>query len=67
MGTIEIKVSDYYDKPKFYAYMPEEIFNALEAAFIAGGKTAIVPRFAFELMLKNLNNETKKEDPESPN
>ena len=39
MGTIEIKVSDYYDKPKFYAYMPEEIFNALETAFISGETT----------------------------
>lgn len=67
MGTIEIKVSDYYDKPKFYAYMPEEIFNALEVAFIAGEKTAIVPRFAFGLMLKNLNNETEKEKPQNTN
>lgn len=67
MGTIEIKVSDYYDKPKFYAYMPEEIFNALEAAFISGETMAVVSKFAFELMLKTAKNETKKEDPESPN
>ena len=62
MGTIEIKVSEFYDKPKYYPDMPEEIFNALEAAFINGEKFAIVPKFAFELMLKTINHE--KERPE---
>lgn len=67
MGTIEIKVSDYYDKPKFYAYMPEEIFNALEAAFISGQKMAVVPKFAFELMIKTASNESKSKKPKSCN
>lgn len=57
MGTIEINVSEYYDKPKYYPNMPEVIFNALEAAFIAGEKTAIVPRLEFDLMLKNISYE----------
>lgn len=35
--TIEIKVSEYYDQPKYYGDMPEAVFNALEAAFISGG------------------------------
>lgn len=67
MGTIEIKVSDYYDKPKFYAYMPEEIFNALEAAFIAGEKTAIVPKLEFDLMLKNISYEQEEKGAQNHN
>ena len=42
--TIEIKVSEYYDQPKYYGDMPEAVFNALEAAFISGAETAIVPK-----------------------
>ena len=38
--TIEIKVSEYYDQPKYYGDMPEAVFNALEAAFISGAETA---------------------------
>ena len=49
--TIEIKVSEYYDQPKYYGDMPEAVFNALEAAFISGAETAIVPKTAFEMML----------------
>ena len=30
--TIEIKVAEYYDQPKYYGDMPEVVFNALEAA-----------------------------------
>ena len=37
--TIEIKVSEYYDQPKYYGDMPEAVFNALEAAFISGAET----------------------------
>ena len=38
--TIEIKVSEYYDQPKYYGDMPEAVFNALEAAFISGAESA---------------------------
>ena len=57
MSTIEIQVAEYYNKPKFYGFMPEEIFNALEAAFIEGKDTAGVPAEAFNLMLKQFYNE----------
>ena len=28
--TIEIKVAEYYDQPKYYGDMPEAVFNALK-------------------------------------
>lgn len=36
METIVIQVSEYYNKPKYYGFMPEVMFNALESAFING-------------------------------
>ena len=57
MGTIEINVSEYYDKPKYYPNMPEVIFNALEVLLLLAKKTAIVPRLEFDLMLKNISYE----------
>lgn len=56
METIEIKVSEYYNQPKYFAYMPEAVFNALEEAFVAGKEAAIVPKVAFETMLSEFNN-----------
>jgi hypothetical protein len=54
METIEIKVSEYYDNPKYYAFMPEIVFDALEAAFLEGRDTALVPKAAFDEMQKGL-------------
>jgi hypothetical protein len=54
METIEIKVSEYYDNPKYYAFMPEIVFNALEAAFLDGRDTALVSKTAFDEMQKEL-------------
>lgn len=51
METIEIKVAEYYNQPKYYACMPEVVFNALEEAFIEGKESATVPKVAFEAML----------------
>lgn len=59
-GTIEINVAEYYAKPAYYGDMPEVVFNALEAAFISGAETAIVPKAAFEMMLRNFENGRKK-------
>lgn len=56
METIEIKVAEYYNQPKYFAYMPEAVFNALEEAFIAGKELALVPKVAFETMLSEFNN-----------
>jgi hypothetical protein len=54
MATIEIKLSEYYDNPKYYAFMPEIVFDALEAAFLDGRDTAFVSKAAFDEMQKEL-------------
>jgi hypothetical protein len=54
METIEIKVAEYYDNSKYYAVMPEIIFNALEAAFLEGNNTVLVPKVAFDEMQKRI-------------
>lgn len=59
METIVIQVSEYYNKPKYYGFMPEIMFNALESAFINGKETAEVPKAAFETMLKDIANENE--------
>ena len=58
--TIEIKVAEYYDQPKYYGDMPEAVFNALEAAFISGAETAIVPKAAFEMIPTRTNGPMKQ-------
>lgn len=57
METIVIRVAEYYNKPKYYGVMPEVVFNALEAAFINGEESAVVPKADFEAMLKDFSNE----------
>ena len=56
MEKIEIKLSEYYDNPKYYGYMPESVFNALESAFLDGKETAEVLKMEFEAMQNNSNN-----------
>lgn len=55
METVEIKIAEYYNKPDYYAYMPESVFNALEAAFIDGRESALVPKSVFDEMMYNFN------------
>lgn len=56
MGTINIEVSEYYNNPKYYPYMPEAVFNSLEEAFLAGRETAEVPETEFNTMLSAFQN-----------
>ena len=56
METINVKLSEYYDNSKYYGFMPEIIFNALESAFLDGKETAEVSKPEFETMLNNFNN-----------
>ena len=56
METIEISLSEYYNNPKYYAFMPEVIFDALEDAFLKGEEVAIVPKQEFENMLFDFQN-----------
>jgi hypothetical protein len=56
METIEIAIVEYYNKPQYFPFMPEVIFNALEAAFLEGKETAEVPKVEFESMLSEYQN-----------
>jgi hypothetical protein len=51
MDTIEIKITEYYNDPQYYPYMPETVYNALERAFLDGKDTAEVPKGDFDSML----------------
>jgi len=57
METIKINISEYYDTNKYYRFMPKIIFNTLEAAFLAGEKTAVVPKSDFQEMLNDFYDE----------
>lgn len=57
MGAIEVKISEYYNNPQYYPYMPETVFNALEAAFLDGKETAEVPEGDFNGMLAAMQND----------
>ena len=52
MGT-EIKVKDYYGNPGYYSVMPQEIFDALEAAYLAGQETVDVDKEKFDKMVRD--------------
>lgn len=56
MATIEIKITEYYDNPQYYPYMPETVFNALERAFLDGKETAEVSKDDFDKMIINYKN-----------
>ena len=55
MNTIEVKVLDYYNKPEYYPYMPKEIFETLEGAFLNDTVSIGVPKEQFENMLLEFN------------
>lgn len=56
MEMIEIAINEYYNKPQYFPFMQENIFNALEVAFLEGKETAEVPKADFEKMLLEYQN-----------
>ena len=48
---MRIKVKDYYGNPDYYSVMPQEIFDALEAAFLNGQETVDVDKAMFDKMV----------------
>jgi hypothetical protein len=59
MKPLEIDVDKYYLKEDYYRFMPEALFNALEAAFLEGKKTAAVSKDDFDMMMKGYKDEVK--------
>ena len=56
METIEITLAEYYNKPQYFPFMPEVVFNALETAFLEGKEITTVPKSEFEKMLLEYQN-----------
>lgn len=50
--TKTINVADYYGNPSYYSVMPQEIFNALESAYLKGEILASVPKTDFDQMVE---------------
>lgn len=48
---VEIIVNDYYGNPSYYSVMPQEIFDALEAANLNGEPTCKVSKTQFDEMM----------------
>ena len=48
---VEIIVNDYYGNPSYYSVMPQEIFDALEAANLNGEPTCKVSKSQFDEMI----------------
>lgn len=60
MNFIRINTGEYYDRPEFYPYMPESIFNALELAELKRSSpdeeiTAEVEEEDFQKMIDDFN------------
>lgn len=53
-STITISVASVYHNAALYPYMPRAIFDALEAAFLAGGSSAEVPAALYDGFVKAL-------------
>ncbi|MBD5421182.1 MAG: hypothetical protein HDR47_08125 [Bacteroides sp.] len=47
---MEIDVNTFYHCQPLYKYMPRPLFDALEAAFLAGQERAVVSAADFETM-----------------
>ena len=54
---IKIKIFDYYNHPEYYRFMPENVFSALEYAYLKGSCTAEVTNedFTRMILLKQIN------------
>lgn len=51
MGTIKIKVNDYYGNPSYYSVMPQDIFDALEFASLNEKEYTNVDKEQFDNMI----------------
>lgn len=51
---VEIEVDKYYSNRGYYPYMTAQIFDALEAAYLSGVATALVPETDYNAMVSNI-------------
>lgn len=55
MEKVRIRISEYYGNPSYYSVMPQEIFDILEAAFLANEEFADIDKAALDKMLIDYN------------
>ena len=60
MGTIKIKVNDYYGNPSYYSVMPQEIFDELELAILKGEEYTTVNKDQFDTMIIEYDKKMKQ-------
>jgi len=54
MGTITINVDTFYSNRAFYPYIPANVFDALEAAYLEGRESAEIPEGSYLSMMSDL-------------
>lgn len=40
MTLVKVKVTDFYNHPELYPFMPQAVFDALESAYLSGENNA---------------------------
>lgn len=51
---MRINVDTFYANRAYYPYIPVPVFDALEAAYLEGSETALVPEADYLQMMSNL-------------
>ena len=60
MDMIKVEIEGYYNRPEFYPYMPNEIFDKLEAAAMQGEDWAELQKELFDRMVADYERKKKK-------
>jgi hypothetical protein len=56
METIQITVTHFYNHPILYPFMPQDVFEILEEAFLHDKTVAQVPKWEYDAMIKEFLN-----------
>jgi hypothetical protein len=59
METVPVRVTHFYNHPALYPFMPQEVFELLEQAFLHDETIARVPKFEYDLMITEFLNSLK--------
>lgn len=51
---VEVNVDKFYSNRALYPFIPEAVFDALEAAYLSGNERARIPEGEYNTMMSNL-------------
>ena len=51
---VEVNVDKFYSNRALYPFIPEAVFDALEAAYLSGNECARIPEGEYNTMMSNL-------------